>query len=324
MFIEKELKSEFEKTASSIKEPESIKNNAQLVFKHYHTNKKGIRNQRFSKIAIAMACLLLFSGFAFAANIIYELTFDSFEFNISDDTIIDFPSLQEKEHIQNTVEDIRKSLKPGESAIMYSSALDNGQNVSFSLATINNPEEISMEDWQNHMDDYFSQYKIPEALYNGMTLKAAHYQTVVGGVEPEIAEKYYDTLKTRSTKTTEEITWDNLGSFSKEPNNLWNLPNLIYRTNTNDEILITYHLLTDDVVSMTSYMGEDFKQFTVDGYDAFYIESNESLYTTNKEKILSWIENRNGQFILYNITTESDNITQEDLIAIANNMEITK
>ncbi|MDX8366398.1 hypothetical protein [Cytobacillus sp. IB215665] len=324
MFIEKELRSEFEKISKSIKEPDNIKNNAQLAFKHYHSNKKRIRNQWFSKLAISMACLLIFSGFAYAANIIYELTFDSFEFNISDDPMIDIPSLKEREHIQNTIEDIRESLKPGESAIMYSSALDNGQNVSFSLATINNPEEISMEDWQNHMDDYFSQYKIPQALYNGMTLKAAHYQTVVGGVEPEMAEKYYDTLKARSTKTTEKITWYNLGSLPLKNNSLLDLPNLIYETDTNDEILITYHLLTDDVVSMTSYMGEDFKQFTVDGNDAFYVEPNESLYTTNKEKILSWIENRNGQLILYNITTESVNITQEDLIAIANNMEIAK
>ncbi|MGM7681210.1 hypothetical protein ACSVDA_03550 [Cytobacillus sp. Hm23] len=318
------MKSEFEKTSKSIKEPDNIKTNAQLAFKHYHSNKKRIRNQRFSKLAIAMACLLIFSGFAYAANIIYEFTFDSFEFNIADDTMIDIPNLKEREHIQNTIEHIRESLKPGESAIMYSSALDNGQNGSFSLATINNPQEISIEDWKDYMSDYFSQYKIPRTSYHGMTLKAAHYQTVVGGVDPEMAEKYYDTLKTQSTKTTTEITWDNLGSFSIKPNDLRNLPNLIYRTKTNDEIFITYHLLTDDLVAMTSYLGEDFKQYNVDGNDAFYVETNESLYTTNNEKILSWIENSNGQMILYKITTDSVNITQDDLLAIANNMEKVK
>lgn len=214
-------------------------------------------------------------------------------------------------------EDIRNQLSPGESAFVYIADLDKkiGDVPSLGFSRVTNPQAYSdYNQWKKLIEEDFVNIKLPTRLPDGFAFIKGEIEGPLGELTYENELKYYMMLKERAITANEKMTWEK--AVPEDNCFLFKTPRLLYSNQKEDQIEVRYFLVSGD--KLISVMPNP-EKFQIGDFEAYYSEIN--LPEIGVWKEIRGYEHKNGQTYSYCISTQSSNVTKEDLLLIANNLK---
>lgn len=330
MFLEKQLKHEFNKKAQELQTPQELDQQIyQRIAKEPDLAKgksgrgsKGIGwlpalFQRIPKVAIVALAFLLFTGFAFGATQLFLIEKDHVQIEVKYDKGLTLVHTSPEELLAD-LREVQNQLAPGESAIVYLPKLEKEGHPLFKQFPFVRVSQLvfyeNIDSWIGQLDLLYRAMKQPTLLPDGFTFEAGTLGQEFMGPIVEEGIRVSEELKNRATGETD---WEKLDLSTPE------YPTLSYKNEAQEEILVSSYILGQDLAKLDITLNDSTTYELVD------IRGNEGFYTNNPDHILSqgnvqeltWTEKQGETLFQYTIHTESPHLTMQDLMLIAENME---
>lgn len=327
MSIEQQLQQHFHKHAEKLHIPTEIDNKIQKVLQTQHfaadSNVKRKSSRRFSRFALIAIVVLLLSGFAFATT---QLLFNTYNEKVSYSYYVDSTlTLQHitGEEIRDALNYVKSQLEVGETAVVYLTDYAKEKHPliqQYPLLSVTNPyTEKDYKHWQTSLTQVLHGYKLPESLLNTYSFVGGHsgYPLYSNGITPNM-DQLTDSLRKEAKETKSKLVWKKI----VPENSPITAYTSIYKHSNGDDVYITMELYPDEPLMVESFTSEAMTngQINIDGKEAFYSHSKNIFSDTDEYQDLFWMENIDGQTVIYRIGTTSVQLTQEDLIQIAKHM----
>jgi hypothetical protein len=272
----------------------------------------------FKRIVIIAACLFALAGLAYGVN-----SFQTNNGKVS--KTVDLTQAQIKE-IHNAITKVHNQLSPGESAFVYIAELDKiklpGSDHGLGLTRVNDPKKFTdLNKWKELTKQDFADFKTPTSLPNGFTFKSGALEYLLGNIDLANTTKYYTMLKNKASEAKETIAWQKAESEDTVKNiNIIDVPTLSYSNNNQDQIDITYLILSSSV--KVDRKVNSAEKVQVAGFDGYYsVNKHNYLSETGTTQDIQWTEQKNGTTIQYTVSSPSLSVTKEDLLLVANNLK---
>lgn len=338
MSIENRLKLAFKQSAVQLKQSHQLDSRIEQLFDKFSQAKgnspKWFSNQnKFARVVIIAACFLIFSGFAYASTLLYHLNLNNINIKASKDSQFNF-SQKQLDEIIGSRNEVKKQLSPGESAFVFISEVDRIKipgildGPGMGLIKVSNPQPYSdINQWKELTKKNFAEFKMPTALPAGFTFTSGEIEQTNGITDSYDDRKYYKILKDKALAANGKMAWQKADSedYSRQVRDL-NKPRLIYTNSYNDQIEVNYTVKPLGVTNMniTFMMGDSSTadKVRVADLEGYYTVNNQNVFSdTGYMQDINWLEQVNGQTIIYHVSTPSKHVTKEDLLLVANNLK---
>jgi hypothetical protein len=337
MSIENQLKHEFKQTAQQLKRPHQLDTQIEQLFDAHYRKQENSRKWSFSykkygSIAVIALCLLLFSGVVYASTLLYNLRSNHVSIEASGDSQLNFSQNQLNE-LRGFINEVSNHLSPGESAFVYMAELDKIKfpNVPHGpgLNKVNNPVMYSdLNQWKELTKQDFGDLKTPTILPYGFSFIKGELESPLGNIDITNDKKYYTLLKKKAIAAEKKMAWQKAvpDDSIHDKDFINNIPRIVFTNSDKDQIEISYMLVpkTDKPIKFTSRMSDisTAEKVQVADFDAYYtVNKNYFLSETGKLQDINWIEQVNGQTILYHVSSPSANVSKDELLLVANNLK---
>lgn len=311
MSIEEQLSKAFKHSDSSLHCPPSLdirikEEYEQMVMgKTVQLKRKG----KMPKIAAIALVVVLLCGFAYGSKFLFSdsTNFLSYEFYSSEAYDLKQETFEEA---RAAIKQVQSQLKPGEAAIVYlPEALKE-----FPLYPVTKPDYISNKhEWQLVLDEQGITEQLPDSLLE------ASYQFEAGAINnyPVIGLDQHDLIA--------EMEAEKKISNSNQP--IWRLTDLttnssmpsyisVYRAENGEAIHLTLEV-HDEVVKLEGFTstGTEYEEYNLNGKKAHYTKNNQALLgDSGVLQNVMWMEEKDGKTIIYNVESDSLNMTKEKLL----------
>jgi len=323
MSIENQLKAEFQQYAKQLPYPRQLDERVHRLMNG--TAGKSLRKRKMnSRIALIAACIFLFSGIAYASNVLYTMQTNKISWELSSNAAVQLPDSVNAE-IRASLQNVRSELVPGESAVVYVAELEKRKLPA--LTKVTRPAAYTdLEQWAALASKGGAALKKPGVLPQGFTLSRGELEAPVGLIDADSFGRYSKLLKQQAADSKQRVAWQRLAKPDSGADSVAS-PGLIYANPNNEQIEIRYQVMpsTDQKISMNISTGTSTKaeKVAVSGHDAYFTVNDATfLSDTGKQSTVSWMEELSGgQTVVYQVSTESPNVSKEDLLAVANGLK---
>jgi hypothetical protein len=337
MSIENQLKMGFKQTARQfISSPRLDARIEQSFDAHVRKQAKSrpgyFASHKYGRIALVAVCLLLFSGVAYASTLLYSLQANNFTMEASGTSALRLSKDQLSE-ITGSLHQVRGQLAPGESAFVYIAALESIKlpeaPEGLALHRVNHPQPYTdINQWKQLLGKGFQNIKTPTVLPDGFTFNRAELEGPIGMLDMDNYKKYNTLLKAQAAAAPEKIAWQKAVQEDAHEDQavIPKSPRLVYTNSQKDQIEISYTLIPPsdkkvDIKVKTSDASSAEKVQVADK-DAYYTVNNSNfLSDTGKSQEIVWVEQREGQTVMYHAATSSVNVTKADLLLVAGGLK---
>jgi hypothetical protein len=335
MSIEDQLKIEFKQAAEQFKRPPELDRQIEQDFEALIQKKASssgwlIRNNKYARIAILGCCLLLFSGVAYASSVLYNLHENRVNLEASSDSQFNFTA-EEIKQIIGAIREVRSQLEPGESALVYIAVLDKiklSGAFKAGLSRVNNPQPYTeINQWRELTKKTFGDLKIPTLVPDGFAFAKGELESPVGNIDLAVYKKYYPVLKKKAATAKSIVAWEKAGpEAANQEKAVTEIPRLVYVNKNQDQIEVSYTLVpkSDKNIQIKLSMSGSTTvgKVHVADYDAYYtVNAHNFMTDTGMMKTVNWMEQRDGQTIIYNVSTPSMHVTEDQLLLVANHLQ---
>jgi len=325
MSIQNQLKAELRQYAGQLNAPPELDAQAERLFETYAAGKRRRSGGRLSgkaRIALVAACIFLFSGVAYASNLLYTMQANKVQLEVSKSSVVQLPDAL-SEQIRGAYGDVRSQLAPGEAAVVYVQPLEQLKLPAVTLL-IHPVAYTSMEQWKREVEQAGLQAKAPAVVPEGFSFVRGELQPRIGLMDAQSYTDYAKKLKQQAKEAKQTITWQKAAVPSFGADGLVS-PGLIYANAHNDEIEIRYQVMSagDEQIDLKLVTGDQTtgEKVAVTGREGYYTINPQSLWTDGGEsREVSWMEPSEGRTLLYHVMTSSPNVTKEELLALANSL----
>lgn len=332
MQTDKELKVAFRKRAETILPPAGLDSQIAGLYEGYVHKKSGqtsrtnrifrIKNAAGRRTAIIALCFCLFSGIAYASNTLYKLNTSNLTYEMAIDPNVAL-QYSTPEQLRNVFANVRTSLGEEEKALVFISLLDREKLPAF--ATVSNPRIYTdLAQWKTAVG-YDADWNLPDQLPDGYSIAGGRTQLPVEGGTQEWMKAYERKLKEEVKRTGEPAAWAKITASGNQDNPGVYVPNMILTKGHGTEITASWQSIpqgTNIEIHGKSGSGTTAETLTVAGHEAAYMQSSDNfLSRTGYVQHLSWAEDVHGKTILYQLSTESADVSKEDLLYIAAHMK---
>lgn len=214
-------------------------------------------------------------------------------------------------------EGIRNQLAPGESAFVYIAELDKqiGNVPSLGFYRVIHPHSFSdFDQWIEIIKDDFEDIKLLTAFPKGFSFLKGENEGPTGGLTYENELKYYMALKERAMAENANITWQK--AVPEDKCSIFKTPRFIYSNQSQEQIEISLGLVHGDRYMSIMPNPEKCQVANMEAYFS-KIESPE----IGVLKRIDGFEHKNGKTYSIHISTQSVQVTKEDLLFIADNLK---
>lgn len=324
MSIEKQLKHEYVRTADALRCPSEVDVLVRSRWKQEGGVKPWYRARIPRRVMGVALSLMLFTGFAYSTQqLLFSEQRDGFYWEISRDSSIQLdPAFIADMHQQ--LEGIRQRLDVGQFSHVYLSDLEkNISGVEYSgLITIGNPElQTGFEDWRAVLQHAgVDQLGVPEQLPYGFSFQSgmksgAFHEVVVSDIQ------LVEELKHEAMQADEGVAIRLMGAGMEPQQGSYTTT---YVNAAGEYMYVTVNEFPEDVAGFTMITPESsqYESLDVQGETAHYIVNDQSfLSPTQLSKTVSWIQERDGQSVMYSVITDSAQVTKEQLVAAAESLQ---
>ncbi|MEC0212489.1 hypothetical protein P4H70_26515 [Paenibacillus ehimensis] len=327
MSIENHLKTELQHFAGTLHAPAQLDERiGAFIRKHTRTSapsSRPVKRQYAIRAALIAACIFLFSGIAYASSLLYTMQTDKVRVELTQQAAASLPASLSAELTQS-VRDIRSELASGESAYVYSAELEKRKLPA--LLKITAPAAYTdIEAWKTETKRRFAPFKAPTALPAGFAFVRGELEAPVGGIDAAAYEQYHSLLRKKALAGNRTIVWQKAPAASAAVSPM-DMPGLVYANGEGEQIEVRYQVFPGDdaVTDIRTITGESTtaEKVSVSGKDGYYtLNRNHILSETGAMQSLVWLEAQDGSTILYQVTTPSLNVSQDDLLRIANSLQ---
>ncbi|WP_028553063.1 hypothetical protein [Paenibacillus sp. UNC451MF] len=326
MSIQNQLKSELQQYAGQMTFPRELDGRVERVFNAYAAKKQRrtfLRDSKRARIALIAACILLFSGVAYASNLLYTMQTNKVQLEVSKNAAVQLPdSLNEQ--IRGTFREVRSQLSPGEAAVVYVQPLEQRKLPAVTML-VHPAAYTDIQHWKQQVEQAGTQLKTPTVLPQGFYYVRGELQPLVGMLDAESYAKYEKKLKQQAKETKQTIVWQKAEAPSISADGFYS-PGLIYANTHNDEIEVRYQLLpaSEEHMDLKLTTGDKTtgEKVSVAGKEGYYTVNPQSIFTDNgAARDVSWMDSVDGRTILYHVMTSSANVTKDELLAVANSLK---
>ncbi|MDF2662489.1 MAG: hypothetical protein K0Q94_5280 [Paenibacillus sp.] len=332
MQTDKELKAAFRKRAQTILPPAGLDRQIAGIYENFvqtqsrHPSRPGtlsrLRSAAGRRTAIIALCFCLFSGIAYASNALYKVNTSNLKYEMTIDPNIALPS-STAEQIRNVFDGVRSSLGEDEKALVFVSLLDREKLPAF--ASVSNPRIYTdLAQWKQVVG-YHADWSLPGQLPDGYSIAGGRTQLPVEGGTLEWMKRYERTLKEEAKRNGQPAAWTKIEASDNAGSTGVYVPNMLVTKEGGAEITASWQVIpegTNVEIHGKSGNGTMSEKVTVSGKEAAYMYSSDNfLSRTGYVQHLSWADEVNGKSILYQLSSESADVSKEDLLYIANHMK---
>ncbi|WP_163852445.1 hypothetical protein [Paenibacillus elgii] len=327
MSIENQLKSELQQFAGALHAPSQLDERiATLIRKQTRVTAPSLRpgkRKYATRAALIAACIFLFSGIAYASSLLYTMQSDKVRVELTQQAAATLPASLSAELTQS-VRDIRGQLASGESAYVYSAELEKRKLPA--LLKITAPAAYTnLDTWKMETKKHFVPFKTPTALPAGFAFVRAELEAPVSGIDAATYEQFHSLLRKKAGAANQAIVWQKAPSADKAVSPM-DMPGLVYANGDGEQIEVRYQVFSGDdaATDVHTLTGESTTadKVSVSGKDGYYtLNRNHMLSETGAMQSLAWLETQDGSTILYQVTTPSLKVSQDDLLRIANSLQ---
>lgn len=327
MSIENQLKTELQQFAGTLHAPSQLDERiGALIRKHSRVTAPSLRPAKrkyATRAALIAACIFLFSGIAYASSLLYTMQTDKVRVELTQQAAASLPASLSAELTQS-VRDIRSQLASGESAYVYSAELEK-QKLPALLKITAPAAYTDIDAWKTETKQRFAPFKTPTALPAGFAFIRAELEAPVGGIDAAAYEQYHSLLRKKAGAANQTIVWQKAPSADKAVSPM-DTPGLVYANGDGEQIEVRYQVFSGDdaMTDIRTITGESTtaENVSVSGKDGYYtLNRSHILSETGAMQSLAWLETQDGSTILYQVTTPSLKVSQDDLLRIANSLQ---
>ncbi|MEF3304843.1 hypothetical protein [Paenibacillus sp. GYB003] len=327
MQTDNELKRIFHRRAAAVMPPASLDERVAGLFER-HIGTQPAKTRRRARSAfgrrtatIALA-LLLFGSLAYASTTVYRMSTENFRYSMTADPTIALKHASGKQ-IYEAVAFVQGKLGEDEKAVTFIRLLDEEKLPP--LISVSKPRLYTdIAEWKKAVK-FDAAWKMPQRLPEGYKIAGGRTQFPIEAVTAEWADRYGSKLKKEAQKSEDAVSWIIIGKGGHPPYPGIDIPNLVIKTKAGGEIIVSWMSVPPDTkVAMDVKTGgmTVAEKLDVNGVDAVYSYNADHFFSpTGRMQSLSWSEQKNGTTILYQLSADAPDMTKNDLVAIARNME---
>lgn len=326
MSIEQQLHLHFHKQAEKLKCTKEIDVQIQNIYQSHihdhHIKKDKTSPRRISRLMIVAMVILLLCGFAYASTqLLFKTSEGSVNYEFYTDSTLTLQQISGNE-IRESLDYVKQQLATGESAVVYLADYANEKHPFIKenpLLFVSNPFiDTNYDSWKATLEQSLPEYTLPTNLPDSITFVGGKKGYPIGNEITPDQKQLVEVLIKEAKDTGSKIVWQETSS-STSPITAFTT---IYKNANDEEIYITMEIFPKDLVKVESYTNEAIthNQLDIHGKPAFYTNSMNFFSKTDYYQDLFWIKSNNDQTVVYRIGTESINLTQNELVYIANLM----
>lgn len=327
MSIQNQLKTELHQYAGQMTVPSELDARVERLYSAYAKAKRqrkiALWGSTRARIALVAACIFLFSGVAYASNLLYTLQSNKVQIEVAKNAAVELPDSL-KEQIRGTFRGIRSELAPGEAAVVYVQPLEVRKLPAVTML-IYPVAYTDISQWKRELGEAGLQLRMATVLPEGYSFNKGELQPQVGMIDAQSYAAYGKQLKQQAKDTKQTVAWQKVKAPSIGAGGLYN-PGMIYTNARNEEIEVRYQLLpaTEEHMDLKIATGSRTTGEKVDvaGQEAYYTVNPESIFVDQGEaREISWMEPTVGGTMLYHVMTSSPKVTKEELLKVANGLK---
>lgn len=325
MFLEDQLKNEFRKKADTIKSPKQLDQHIASLFHSYH-EKRPRKDHSFSlkvpRYALYALIFVVLAGFGYATSkLLFETKSNTLNLEVRQDTTLKMETIS-KDQVRNDIAMVKENLVPGEAALIYFADFENEAHPFFKEMPgmiVSKPIKVhAYEQGLKMLDSLFHSYKKPKMKIDNYAFTNAFAGFPLdGGLTSDMINRL-DKLKQEAKDTRKHVIWEKLDEIPQI------LPaiTLTYKNDKENKIYLTLKKINGNTKLETT-IDEDssFEKLMVHNQKAYFIKNTDQfLSSTGEYEEILWIEQSGKETIIYSIASDSLEVTKEDLLMMANNM----
>lgn len=176
-------------------------------------------------------------------------------------------------------------------------------------------------------EERFRDLKTPTIVPHGFTFTKGELESPMGSFDLQTDNKYYTLLKKKAIAAEEKMAWQKaMPDDTNHNKDFKEIPRLVYTNSNKDQIEISYIVVpkTDMPIKFKSKMSDSSTadKVHVADFEAYYtVNKNYFMSETGKLQDINWMEQVNGQTILYHVSSPSVNVSKDELLLVANNLK---
>ncbi|MNI23281.1 hypothetical protein D3C73_768660 [compost metagenome] len=272
--------------------------------------------------SIIAACVL-FSGVAYASNLLVNFTTSQVNYQVSTNSLLNLDS-ETTERLRQHIQTVKMQLAPGENAYVYLAEMDRLKLPA--LQKVTNPELIKdINQWKQLTSQKGTLLKIPSSLPADFAFDSASLQGSMSLISPTEYKEHERTLKKQAKQSADGVAWAKSSTVNPQVMNN-QTPVLTYSNKNQGTIEVIYQLIpsTDKVVGIKQMVSDHSiaEPVQVWGADASYLVNPSNIFSAaGNTSTVQWLEKVDGATIIYTISTTSPEVSKEDLLLVANSMK---
>ncbi|MFX3635828.1 MAG: hypothetical protein ACE3L7_28040 [Candidatus Pristimantibacillus sp.] len=231
--------------------------------------------------------------------------------------------LQEK--LRGQMEQIKSELQVGESAILYSSELEQLDSIykERPILPVTNPViQTNYEQWRSLLEERVPQLKLPDLLAAGLTFNSGKEEGIMGkGISIENFS-LIEELQAESKANGKSMVWRKVEDID---HGHFQAFTTLYTNDNQDQIYIMMELFNDKTFIRGSMKNASFEEVSLDnGMTGHYLEATpqqDLIYGLDHARSLMWLDTQEDMTIVYTIGSGETNVSKEELITVANSLE---
>lgn len=291
---------------------------------------------KWAAVIVTVLCIIILNGGVYASNMVYSITTGHtlLTYNINNEYNL---TVEEDREIMNIIEEVRQKLAPGEAAYVYSTkfaTLDYGP-----VLKVKQPHRYdTLSEWKQAVSSFIYQVAVPQKLPEGYTFSYGTDDYTYGGAYENDKQRQIKMIKGFLANKVENPTADYVWMIDDRPIiKKYNTPMLYFKDTKSDsgnEIMINYYAFKNSKNGNST-----FEQVDPNGTNQSVVSSSKGkmIYSKiqrtpniedNKDFIafsqsLNWAEynEKTHQSTLYTLSTNTPEITKEQLIEIAESIK---
>ncbi|WP_156826184.1 hypothetical protein [Paenibacillus terrigena] len=282
-----------------------------------------VRKKKLPRIAIALLIVGLLSGFAYVGG---KLLFQENQgpWQVEYRTSADNFQLQHitPEQIRSKMAEVKSTLVTGEAAVIYFADLEREVNFSMGpLLGVKQPEKLTdWNQWLKRLQEQHISVPIPEVLPGPFHFEAGQLGSPLGGDLDEEGLNMLDQLRQESQETGNSIVWRKVPDHKP----LVDSYSFIYQNEGRERLFVRLIPSPPENILIKATLPESttYEEVTVGSVKAHYISHEYSIYSeSNHYKEMTWIQTNGDQSYLVGVSSDSPDVTKDQLIQAAESIQ---
>jgi len=320
MSIERQLTEAFKSNNSSLECPPSIDQKVMAQYRAATMAEKGSfvmkKKSPVWKTAIVAVLVVVLSGFAYSGTkLLYSNSEGKVQYSIHSSEAFQYTP-EELGQLRGTIKEVQDQLEPGQTAAVYLPQLFKQFPNVPPLFGVTKPAFISdLQQWREILDQEGVTEVLPEALLGGQyqfaegAVNDAHVGTDVFDIANQLKAEY-------ESRVDDEPVWRLTQSDDSDFASRYLS---IYRNIYGEAIQLNWEVYNETMkVDGFTSASSQYESFELNGETVHYIYNTQYLFGDSSElQSVIWQEEKDDATIFYSVETHSPNITQEQLLAVA-------